>query len=92
MGLQIAGISEAVAVQQCAGDGGQPHDAQTDGLNSIQGQVKGKSFAGNLMKTFVVVGDDHEIVVESRPHDSFGEPGEQVQVTWEPKDAIVLTA
>ncbi len=69
-----------------------PVDASVNGMNSIPGKVKGKTFAGNLVKIFIAVGGDHEVVVEGRPQEWFGEPGDAVQVAWQPQDAIVLTS
>ncbi len=67
-----------------------PLEADTGGLNSLRGEIRGRTFAGNLMKVFIAVADGQEIVVETRPQEAFGENGQQVQVAWAPADAVVL--
>jgi putative spermidine/putrescine transport system ATP-binding protein/spermidine/putrescine transport system ATP-binding protein len=66
-------------------------DEPVDGMNVLAGRIASRSFAGNLVRTFVDVGGDRQIIVESRPNESSALSGASVQVAWSPSDSIILT-
>jgi hypothetical protein len=66
-------------------------DEPVDGMNVLAGRIASRSFAGNLVRTFVDVGGDRPIIVESRPNESSDLSGASVQVAWRPSDSIILT-
>ena len=61
------------------------------GLNIINGKLSGRTFAGNLTRLFVDIGDDNQIVVEVRPMDAPTEIGVSLHIGWQPEDSRVLT-
>jgi spermidine/putrescine ABC transporter ATP-binding subunit len=61
------------------------------GLNIINGKLSGRTFAGNLTRLFVDIGDDNQIVVEVRPLDAPTEIGVSLHIGWQPEDSKVLT-
>ena len=65
-------------------------DAVSEGTNNVKGVVKGKSFAGNLMKVTVEVADDLELTVEHSPRQHQNNIGDQVSVSWSKEDGIAL--
>lgn len=69
-----------------------PVDDDAQGMNSLQGHLVGRSFAGNLLKVYVDIADGSRLVIEGRPREHFGNDGDTVRVAWRPEDAIVLTS
>jgi putative spermidine/putrescine transport system ATP-binding protein len=65
-------------------------DAIEDGFNVISGTLSGRTFAGNLTRSYVDVGNEKPIVVESRPEDAPKEMGAQLSVGWKASDTKVL--
>jgi len=63
-----------------------------DGIDSLSGSIVGRTFAGNLIRVTVAVDAGPEMVVEARPHEADGAPGDRVRIGWNPQDAILLTA
>ncbi len=68
-----------------------PLQADTKGMNAIEGKIVGRTFAGNLLKVYVDVAEGTRLVIEGRPRDRFEWDGARVQVAWQPGDALVLT-
>jgi len=66
-------------------------DGARHGLNVINGTLSGRTFAGNLTRLFIDVGDDNPVVVEARPQDAPSEIGASLRIGWDPADARVLT-
>ena len=66
-------------------------DASSDNLNVIHGTLSGRTFAGNLTRLFIDVGNDTQVVVEARPQDAPSEIGASVRVGWPVDHARVLT-
>ena len=64
--------------------------AAASGLNVISGTLTGRTFAGNLTRLFVDVGELKPIVLESRPQDAPGEMGAVVRIGWKPEQTLVL--
>ena len=68
-----------------------PLEADANGMNTIEGKIVGRTFAGNLLKVYVDVAEGTQLVIEGRPRDNFEWDGARVQVAWQPGDALVLT-
>lgn len=67
------------------------NDATDGDLNVIRGTLSGRTFAGNLTRLFVDVGDEKQIVVEARSQDAPRQMGSSITVGWHPADSRVLT-
>lgn len=65
-------------------------DASDGDLNVIRGTLSGRTFAGNLTRLFVDVGDDKQIVVEARSQDAPRQMGASINVGWQPAHSRVL--
>jgi spermidine/putrescine ABC transporter ATP-binding subunit len=65
-------------------------DAKKNGFNVLSGRLSGRTFAGNLARVYIDVGNEKPIVVESRPEDAPKEMGAQVNVGWKTTDTKVL--
>ena len=61
------------------------------GLNTLDGRIAGRTFAGNLLHVYVDIGDGTRLVLEGRPQDPLGEDGARIRLAWRPDDTIVLT-
>jgi spermidine/putrescine ABC transporter ATP-binding subunit len=61
-----------------------------DGRQGLSGRVRDIQFAGNLIRIFVAVGDDHDLIVETRPKEVSAEIGADVLVSWDLGDARLL--
>ncbi len=68
-----------------------PLAADTQGMNAIEGEIVGRTFAGNLLKVYVEVARDTQLVIEGRPRDGFEWDGARVKVAWQPGDSLMLT-
>ena len=68
-----------------------PLGADPKGMNAIEGTITGRTFAGNLLKVYVEVAQDTQLVIEGRPRDGFEWDGARVKVAWQPDDALLLT-
>ena len=66
-------------------------EAQNSGLNVISGKLSGRTFAGNLTRLFIDVGEETQMVVEARPQDAPSEIGASLKIGWHPEDSRVLT-
>jgi len=64
--------------------------AKNEGLNVISGVLSGRTFAGNLTRVYIDVGNDKTIVVESRPEDAPKEMGAKVSVGWKTLNTKIL--
>ncbi|MDH3763854.1 MAG: TOBE domain-containing protein [Gammaproteobacteria bacterium] len=65
-------------------------DATDGDLNVIHGTLSGRTFAGNLTRLFVDVGDEKQIVIEARSQDAPRQLGANINVGWQPADSRVL--
>ena len=54
------------------------------------GKVRGRQFAGHVVKVEVEIDDGLAVVVETHPNQAPIEIGAQVHVTWHPRNAVVL--
>ncbi len=61
-----------------------------EGRQGLGGSVRDIQFAGNLLRIFIAVGDDHDLVIESRPKEVSAEIGANVVVSWDLGDARLL--
>ena len=61
-----------------------------EGRQGLPGRVRDIQFAGNLIRIIVAVGDDHDLVVESRPKEVSAEIGADVVASWDLGDARLL--
>ena len=66
-------------------------DAESSGMNTLDGRVAGRTFAGNLLHVHVDLDDGTRVVLEARPQDPLGEDGSAIRLGWKPDDTIVLT-
>ena len=66
-------------------------DAVSDGLNTLDGRIAGRTFAGNLLHVHVDIEDGTRLVLEGRPQDPLGEDGARLRLAWRPDDTIVLS-
>lgn len=65
--------------------------AQNSDLNVVSGKLSGRTFAGNLTRLFIDVGEEKQMVVEARPQDAPSEIGVNLKIGWQPEDSRVLT-
>jgi len=65
-------------------------EASDPGLNIISGKLSGRTFAGNLTRLFIDVGEETPVVVEARPQDAPDEIGVDLNIGWRPEDSRVL--
>ena len=66
-------------------------DAAAAGMNTLDGRIAGRTFAGNLLHVYVDLDDGPRVVLEARPQDPLGEDGSTIRLGWRPDDTIVLT-
>jgi spermidine/putrescine ABC transporter ATP-binding subunit len=66
-------------------------ESASGGLNVISGILSGRTFAGNLTRLFVEVGNGAQVVIEARPQDAPTEIGASLLVGWQPEDSRILT-
>ena len=66
-------------------------DAVPDGLNTLDGRIAGRTFAGNLLYVYVDIDDGTRLVLEGRPQDPLREDGARIRLAWRPDDTIVLS-
>ena len=62
----------------------------SEGRQGLGGNVRDIQFAGNLLRIFIAVNDDHDLVIESRPKEVSAEIGTTVMVSWDLGDARLL--
>ncbi len=67
-----------------------PPGAAEDGMNVLTGQVKGRTFSGNLVAVEVELPGGERVTVETRPEEWHSEPGAAVRVAWKPEHGLVL--
>jgi putative spermidine/putrescine transport system ATP-binding protein len=65
-------------------------NAEVEQLNVIDGTLSGRTFAGNLTRLFIDVGDDKPVVIEARPQDAPKEIGASLRIGWNPRDSRAL--
>ena len=65
--------------------------AAAAGMNTLEGRIAGRTFAGNLLHVYVDLDDGTRVVLEARPQDTLGEDGSTIRLGWRPDDTIVLT-
>ena len=65
--------------------------ATAAGMNTLEGRIAGRTFAGNLLHVHVDLDDGTRVVLEARPRDPLGEDGSTIRLGWRPDDTIVLT-
>ena len=65
--------------------------AAPPGMNTLDGRIAGRTFAGNLLHVHVDIGEGTRLVLEGRPQDPIGEDGSPIRLGWRPDDTIVLT-
>ena len=66
-------------------------EAVPSGMNTLDGRIAGRTFAGNLLHVYVDLDDGTRVVLEARPQDPLGEDGSAIRLGWKPDDTIVLT-
>ena len=66
-------------------------DAGASVMNTLDGRIAGRTFAGNLLHVYVDLDDGTRVVLEARPQDSLGDDGSAIRLGWKPDDTIVLT-
>jgi ABC-type Fe3+/spermidine/putrescine transport system ATPase subunit len=66
-------------------------EAVPSGMNTLDGRIAGRTFAGNLLHVYVDLDDGTRVVLEARPQDPVGEDGSAIRLGWKPDDTIVLT-
>ena len=84
-----AGSLRAVAIRpekMRLHNGTAPHDA----VNTLEGRVVARSFAGNSVKLVVDVGEERPLVIEDRPSALEAAVGEKVRVGWSADDGRLL--
>jgi spermidine/putrescine ABC transporter ATP-binding subunit len=59
-------------------------------LNYLEGRITGRMFAGNLMKIFVDISKDKQLVIEDRPQNIAVDDGAEVRIGWQPDNGILL--
>ena len=64
--------------------------AAAAGMNTLDGRIAGRIFAGNLLHVYVDLDDGTRVVLEARPQDPLGEDGSVIRLGWRPDDTIVL--
>ena len=67
------------------------NDTVPPGMNTLDGRIGGRTFAGNLLHVYVDVDGGRRVVLEARPQDALGEDGSAIRLGWRPQDSIVLT-
>ena len=67
------------------------NDAVSSGMNTLDGRIAGRTFAGNLLHVYVDLDGGTRVVLEARPQDPLGEDGSVIRLGWRPDDTIVLT-
>lgn len=67
------------------------NDTASSGMNTLEGRIAGRTFAGNLLHVHVDVDAGTRVVLEARPQDPLGEDGTAIRLGWRPDDTIVLT-
>ena len=67
------------------------NEAVPSGMNTLDGRITGRTFAGNLLHVYVDLDDGTRVVLEARPQDPLGEDGSAIRLGWKPDDTIVLT-
>jgi len=65
-------------------------DASGEGLNVIAGQIETQTFSGNLYHDLVRLADGGSLLVEIRPAERVGGPGERVRVGWSVADTVLI--
>ncbi len=65
--------------------------AQNSDLNVISGKLSGRTFAGNLTRLFIDVGEETQMIVEVRPQNAPSEIGASLKIGWHPQDSRILT-
>ncbi|MBI3370891.1 MAG: ABC transporter ATP-binding protein [Betaproteobacteria bacterium] len=67
-----------------------PEAAADAGMNVVAGQIETQTFAGNLYHDLVRTADGSSLLVEIRPFERIGGPGERVRVCWSVGDTVIL--
>ena len=66
-------------------------DAAESEMNTLDGRITGRTFAGNLLHVRVDLEEGSTVVLEARPQDPLGDDGTGIRLGWRPDDTIVLT-
>ena len=67
-----------------------PADANVAAVNVVEGRIETHTFSGNLMHVTVRMADGTALLVETRPGEPVGAPGETARVGWNAGDAVVI--
>ena len=65
--------------------------ARVNGCNALDGRIVAQTFCGNVRHYEVELGQDVRFLVETRPRDGPWKVGDDVRVTWQREDAVVVT-
>jgi hypothetical protein len=64
--------------------------AAGDGTNVVAGRIETQAFSGNLYHDLVRLDDGGTLLVELRPADRVGGPGERVRIGWSVADTVLI--
>jgi spermidine/putrescine ABC transporter ATP-binding subunit len=67
-----------------------PAGAASDGMNVIDGRIETQTFSGNLYHDLVRLADGGSLLIEIRPAERVGGPGERVRVGWSVADTVII--
>jgi putative spermidine/putrescine transport system ATP-binding protein len=70
----------------------EPPGAKPNGCNAMDGRIVGQTFCGNVRQHEVALGQDLTFLVETRPNDGRWNVGDDVRVTWQREDAVVVSS
>jgi ABC-type Fe3+/spermidine/putrescine transport system ATPase subunit len=60
------------------------------GMNVIEGRIETQTFSGNLYHDLVRLAEGGSLLVEIRPAERVGGPGERVRVGWNVDDTVII--
>jgi ABC-type Fe3+/spermidine/putrescine transport system ATPase subunit len=60
------------------------------GMNVVEGRIETQTFSGNLYHDLVRLADGDSLLVEIRPAERVGGPGERVRVGWNVGDTVII--
>jgi len=67
-----------------------PDAASGAGMNVVEGRIETQTFSGNLYHDLVRLADGGSVLIEIRPAERVGGPGEHVRVGWSVDDTVII--
>jgi ABC-type Fe3+/spermidine/putrescine transport system ATPase subunit len=64
--------------------------APGEGVNVVEGRIETQTFSGNLYHDLLRLADGGSLLVEIRPAERVGGPGERVRVGWNVADTVII--